>query len=173
VLDPAGQPGHPEPPQVISHLARGVGGTGSVTKIAGSHMCAGHNLFASAGGQRAQKPSADPTLVRTRHLPPLLARGSHRDQDHAVRSNAEAQSPAGGCSAGTSLHISGCLAPSRRGNAALRSPASAAAPEQPVLDVRNQPTAIVGGVPNELGGYLRGRAKTQVAVRNRLPRSAV
>jgi len=43
------------------------------------------------------------------------------------------------CSAGTSLPISGCLAPSRRGNAPLRSPTSADAPEQPVLDVRNQP----------------------------------
>ena len=40
---------------------------------------------------------------------------------------------------GTSLPISGCSAPSRRGNAALRTPASADAPEQPVLDVRNQP----------------------------------
>ena len=45
---------------------------------------------------------------------------------------------------------SGCLAPSRRGNAALRSPTSADAPEQPALDVRNQPTVIVRGVP---GGY--------------------
>ncbi len=43
------------------------------------------------------------------------------------------------CSAGTSLPISGCLAPSRRGNAALRSPTSTDAPEQPVLDVHNQP----------------------------------
>ena len=61
------------------------------------------------------KRSADPTLVRPRHLPLLPARGSRRDQDHPVRSNAEAQSPAGGCSAGTTLPISGCLAPSRKG----------------------------------------------------------
>ena len=45
--------------------------------------------------RRSVKPSADPTLVRTRHLPLLPARGSRRDQDHAVRSNAEDQSPAG------------------------------------------------------------------------------
>ena len=45
--------------------------------------------------QRSVKPSADSTLVRTRHLPLLLARGSRRDQDHPVRSNAEAQSPEG------------------------------------------------------------------------------
>ena len=37
-----------------------------------------------------------------------------------------------------SLPISGCLVPFRRGDAALRTPASARAPEQPVLDVRNQ-----------------------------------
>ena len=47
--------------------------------------------------------------------------------------------PCSRCSAGTSLPISGCLAPSRRGNTALRGQASAHAPEQPVLDVRNQP----------------------------------
>jgi hypothetical protein len=35
--------------------------------------------------------------------------------------------------------ISGCLVSPARGNAALRSPTSADAPEQPVLDVRNQP----------------------------------
>jgi len=46
-------------------------------------------------GRRSVKPPADPTLVRTQHLPLLLARGSRRDQDHPVRSNAEAQSPAG------------------------------------------------------------------------------
>ncbi len=32
-------------------------------------------------GRRSVKPSAQPTLVRTRHLPLLLARGSRRDQD--------------------------------------------------------------------------------------------
>jgi hypothetical protein len=32
-------------------------------------------------GRRSVKPLADPTLVRTRHLPLLLARGSRRDQD--------------------------------------------------------------------------------------------
>ena len=41
--------------------------------------------------------------------------------------------------------------------AALRSPASADAPEQPVLDVRNRQTLIVRGVPT--GGSLRGRPK--------------
>ena len=35
--------------------------------------------------------------------------------------------------------ISGCLVSPATGNAALRSPTSADAPEQPVLDVRNQP----------------------------------
>ena len=43
------------------------------------------------------------------------------------------------CSAGTSPPISGRVAPSPRGNAVLRSQASAHTPEQPVLDVRNQP----------------------------------
>src|SRR5271165_4319607 len=42
-------------------------------------------------------------------------------------------------SAGTSPPVSGCLAPSRRGNAALRSPTSADTTEQPVLNARNQP----------------------------------
>jgi hypothetical protein len=32
-------------------------------------------------GRRSVKPSANPTLVRTRHLPLLLAWGSRRDQD--------------------------------------------------------------------------------------------
>jgi len=40
---------------------------------------------------------------------------------------------------GTSLPIPGCPAPSRRGNPALRNSTSADAPEQPVLDVPNQP----------------------------------
>lgn len=44
---------------------------------------------------RSVKPSTQPALVRTRHLPLLLARGSRRDQDHPVRSNAKAKSPAG------------------------------------------------------------------------------
>ena len=48
--------------------------------------------------------------------------------------------------------ISGCPAPSRRGNAALRSPTSADAPEQPVLDVRNQPDSHRR---RQLGGYAR------------------
>src|SRR5439155_23073313 len=40
---------------------------------------------------------------------------------------------------GTSLPIPGCPAPSRRGNPAFRNSTSADAPEQPVLDVPNQP----------------------------------
>ena len=40
------------------------------------------------------KPSATPSMIRTGHLPLVLAWGSRRDQDHPVRSN-EAQSPAG------------------------------------------------------------------------------
>lgn len=39
-----------------------------------------------------------------------------------------------------------------RGNAALRSPASAHAPEQPVLDVATSQTIIIRGIPN---GYAR------------------
>ena len=96
---------------------------------------------------RSVKPSADPRLVRTRHLLILLARGSRRDHDHPVR-NAEAQSPTGAAQSAHRSHlpelsepvqrfrfggggvdrllpISGCLAPSRRGNAALSSPTSA------------------------------------------------
>ena len=68
----------------------------------------------------------------------LLARGSPRDQDPCPQQRTGPK-PCRRCSAGTSPPISGCLAPSRRGNTALRSQASAHAPEQPVLDVRNQP----------------------------------
>ena len=72
-------------------------------------------------------------------VPQVPADRHRRDQDHLVRSNTEAQSPAGDAQPRTSLPISGCLAPSRSGNAALRGRASADAPERPVLDVRNQP----------------------------------
>ena len=67
-----------------------------------------------------------------------LGRG-RRDHDHTVRSNAEAESPAGAAKPAHRRPARAHLAPSRRGNAARRSPASTNAPEQPVLDVRNQP----------------------------------
>jgi hypothetical protein len=51
---------------------------------------------------------------------------------------AGAQSP-GGAARPTSLPISGYLAASCTGRPSLRNPASADAPEQPVLDVRNRP----------------------------------
>jgi hypothetical protein len=56
-------------------------------------------------GRRTVKPPAGPTLVRTQHLPLLLARGSRRDQDHPVRSNAEAQSPAGAAQLAHRCHL--------------------------------------------------------------------
>jgi hypothetical protein len=47
-------------------------------------------------------------------------------------------------------------APSLKGNAALKSPTSADAPERPVLDVRTSRAVTVCGVPN--GGYARARS---------------
>ena len=96
------------------------------------------NSLRRRSGLRSGWPGCCPMLVRIRHLPLLLARGSPRDQDPCPQQRTGPK-PCRRCSAGTSLPISGCLAPSRRGNTALRSQASAHAPEQPVLDVRNQP----------------------------------
>jgi len=78
-------------------------------------------------------------LVRTRHLLLLLARGKSPRSRPPRPQQRRGSKPCRRCSAGTSLPISGCLARTRRGNAAFRSPTSADAPEQPVLDVRNQP----------------------------------
>ena len=96
------------------------------------------NSLRRRSGLRSGWPGCCPMFVRIRHLPLLLARGSPRDQDPCPQQRTGPK-PCRRCSAGTSLPISGCLAPSRRGNTALRSQASAHAPEQPVLDVRNQP----------------------------------
>jgi hypothetical protein len=117
--------------------------------------------------RRSVKPSADPTLVRTRHLLLLLARGSRRDQDHPVRSNAEAQSPAG---AAQPAH----RCPSRD---AWLEPAegmqhSEARPVQTRQNSRfwmsaTSRTVIVRSVPN--GGYFAQVRTDSVALRDGLP----
>ena len=63
---------------------------------------------------------------------------------------------------GTSLPIPGCPAPSRKGNPALRNPASADAPEQPVLEVPNQPDSHR---PRRTGGSMRALAPTSASYR--------
>lgn len=45
--------------------------------------------------EQSENRRLTPMLVRTRHLPLLMARGKSRDQDHPGRSNARAQSAAG------------------------------------------------------------------------------
>jgi hypothetical protein len=112
------------------------------------------------------KPSADPALVRTRHLPLLSARESRRDQDHPVRSNEEAQSPQALPSRHIASHLRMLCSISQR-NAASRSPASADAQNSPVLDLRSRRRIIVRGIPN--GGYACGRAKNRVALRDGRP----
>ena len=96
------------------------------------------NSLRRRSGLRSGWPGCCPMFVRIRHLPLLLARGSPRDQD-PVRSNAQDQSPAGAAQpAHRRPSRDAWLHPAAR-NTALRSQASAHAPEQPVLDVRNQP----------------------------------
>jgi len=46
--------------------------TGVATKITDSRICAGHKAYGCIGGRRSAKPSAQPTLVRTQHLPQSL-----------------------------------------------------------------------------------------------------
>ena len=65
--------------------------------------------------------------------------------------------------------ISGCLASSRRGNAALRSPTSADAPEQPVLDVRNQPDSHRPRRTERRIGATRRGDSTTLGHRSRCP----
>ena len=125
--------------------------------------------------RRSVKPSADPTLVRTRHLLLLLARGKSPRSRPPRPQQRRGSKPCRRCSAGTSLPISGCLARTRRGNAAFRSPTSADAPEQPVLDVRNQPdnhrprrnrTAATCATPDkdELHSVRRSYARRDISV---------
>ena len=80
---------------------------------------------------------------------------SRRDQDHPVRSNAEAQSLQGRLSRHIAARL-GMPGSIRRGNAAFESPTGADAPEQPVLDVATSRIVIARGIPNGSARVIRG-----------------
>jgi hypothetical protein len=99
-------------------------------------------------GRRSVKPSADATLVRTRHLPLLLAQGKSPRSRPSRRQQRRGSKPCGRCSAGASLPISGCLAPSRSGNAALRARPVPTRQNSRFWMSATSRTVIVRGVPN-------------------------
>jgi hypothetical protein len=122
------------------------------------------------GGERSVKPSAQPTLVRTRHFPPLPAPRSCAIKI-TLAAATQRHKPRRRCSVGTSLPIPGCLVSVPHRDPALRSLTSTSAPEQLVLDGRSHPDSHRPGIPN--GGYRLPRDWRAVTICSEPPVSGV
>jgi hypothetical protein len=116
--------------------------------------------------RRSAKPSAQPTLVRTRHLPPLLA-GEVAPIKTTLAAATQRHKPCRRCSADTSLLIPGCLVCVLQGDPAHRSSTSTGAPEQPVLDGRSQPDSQRPRIPNGGSSIEAAEIDSQAVIRSR------